>query len=286
MRTINEIRPSPIAGHWYSGNPGVLKEEITHYLKKVKLPRLTGDVVGLVAPHAGYRYSGQTAAYSYKTVEGKSFDLAVLLSPYHQYHSASILSTKHTYYQTPLGEIPVDQELVDDFFNKIVEKQGLEVIKISHDQEHSLEIELPFLQVSLQGNFRLLPLMIRNTQPNTAEEIGDILADCVKEKKVLIICSTDLSHFYPHHHAEKFDFYMLQQIKSLSIQNIYDAEARQLGFACGLGAVMVGVQTCKLLGVNKAEILHHSTSGEVTGDNSSVVGYGSVAFLHQHQLGN
>ncbi len=286
MRTISEIRPSPIAGHWYSGIPHVLREEISQYLQNVKPLQIEGNVVGLVAPHAGYRYSGQTAAFAYKTVEGNSFDLVVLLSPYHQYHPASVLSTKHNYYQTPLGDIPVDHELLDVFFNKNVEKQGLEGVKIAHDQEHSLEIELPFLQVSLHSDFQLLPLMIRNVDSKIAEEIGVILADCVKDKNVLIVCSTDLSHFYSQQQAEKFDLHMLQQIQTLSTKNIYEAEARKLGFACGLGAVMVGVQACKLLGANQAEILHHSTSGEITADFSSVVGYGSVVFLHNQPLVN
>lgn len=282
MRSINEIRPSPIAGHWYSANPNVLRDEIQSYLNKANLPSINGGVVGLVAPHAGYRYSGQTAAYSFKTVLGDSYDLVVLLSPFHQYHPASILCSAHNYYQTPLGKIKVNQDLTNLLINSLVTKHGLDTVKIANDEEHSLEIELPFLQCVLDGDFDLLPLMIRSVEPDLTQIIAKNLVEVIKGKKVLIVSSTDLSHFYPQSLAEKYDQEMLSQIKTFSIQNVYQTEAKGRGFACGLGAVMVGMASSNLLGADQVEILHHSTSGDVTGDYSSVVGYGSVVLLRSH----
>jgi AmmeMemoRadiSam system protein B len=282
MRSIDEIRPSPIAGYWYSANPKVLRDEIQSYLNKANLPSINGEVIGLVAPHAGYRYSGQTAAYSFKTVLGESYDLVVLLSPFHQYHPATILCSAHDYYQTPLGKIKVDQEITNLLINSIVTKHGLDAVKIANDEEHSLEIELPFLQCVLDGDFDLLPIMVRSIEPNLAQMIANSLIDVIKGKKVLIVSSTDLSHFYPKALAEKYDQEMLSQIKTFSVQNVYQTESKGEGFACGLGAVMIGIATSYLLGADKVEILHHSTSGDVTGDFSSVVGYGSVVFLRSH----
>jgi len=286
MRTYSEIRPSPIAGYWYSSNPVVLREEIQSYLDKVNLPQINGEVVGLVAPHAGYRYSGQTAAYSFKSVLGNTYDLVVILSPYHQYHPATILCSAHDYYQTPLGKIQVDQELSDAFIKAINNKQDVEIVKIVNDEEHSLEIELPFLQSVLADDFKLLPIMIRSIQPAISEKIAEALFGLIQSKRVLLVCSTDLSHFYSQALAEKYDLEMLQQIKTLSVNNIYETEANQRGFACGIGAVMVDAATSKLLGANRAEILNHSTSGNVTGDYGSVVGYGSVVFLRDSSLVN
>jgi AmmeMemoRadiSam system protein B len=282
MRSINEIRPSPIAGHWYSANPNVLREEIQSYLNKVNLPSINGEVKGLIAPHAGYRYSGQTAAYSFKAVLGESYDLVVLLSPFHQYHPATLLCSAHDYYQTPLGKIKVNQDITNALISSVVTMHGIDSVKIANDEEHSLEIELPFLQCVLDGDFDLLPIMVRSVEPNLAQLIANSLFEVIKGKKVLIVSSTDLSHFYPKTLAEKFDQEMLTQIETFSVQNVYQAELKGEGFACGLGAVMVGMACSFLLGADKVKILHHSTSGDVTGDHSSVVGYGSAVFLSSH----
>lgn len=282
MKTISEIRPSPIAGYWYSGNPNILRGEILSFLENVELPSLNGDVIGIMVPHAGYRYSGQTAAYGFRSVLGQNFDLVVILSPFHAYSPASILTSAHSYYETPLGKIEVDQSLIDLLMKKLEEKPPIRMTKIANDEEHSLEIELPFLQTVLSQDFLLFPLMIRSVDSDITEFIALELASIIKDKKVLIVCSTDLSHFYPQRIAKQLDKEMLKQIEAFSSENIYLTEAKGRGFACGLGAVMVGVNTCKHLGADSVKILHHATSGDITGDSSSVVGYGAVAFLRSN----
>lgn len=279
MKKVSEIRPSPIAGYWYSGNPNILRDEILSFVENVKLQPLNGDVIGIMVPHAGYRYSGQTAAYAFRGVLDKTFDLVVVLSPFHAYSPASVLTSAHSYYETPMGKIQVDQPLIDSLGNKLEENSSIRMKKIANDEEHSLEIELPFLQTVLSEGFRLLPLMIRSVDSVDAEQIAKELAKVIKDNKVLIVCSTDLSHFYPQQVAEQYDKEMLKQIESFSAENIYQTEARGRGFACGLGAVMVGINTCKQLGADSVKILHYSTSGDITGDSTSVVGYGAAAFL-------
>ena len=279
MNKITGTRPSPIAGHWYSGNPDILRAEINNFLSKAILPDLGGNVIGVFAPHAGYRYSGQTAAYAFQSVRGRKFDLVVVLSPFHAYHPAMILTTSHEYYQTPLGKIPVDRVLIESLFTQRTPQTELKIIQIANDEEHSLEIELPFLQCVLEGDFSILPLMVRGIEPHQSEIFAGILNDLIKDKNVLIVASTDLSHFYPQVVAEKLDQEMLDQIRTFSIQNVYQTEFSGQGYACGLGAVMTSMALSKMLGANKVEILHYSTSGKETGDLTSVVGYGAGAFV-------
>jgi AmmeMemoRadiSam system protein B len=282
MNKITETRPSPIAGHWYSGNAQILRSEINKFLDAARLPDRGGEIIGLIAPHAGYRFSGQTAAYAFQSVRNQHYDLVIVLSPFHSYHPATILTSAHKYYQTPLGKIHVDQELVRFLFNQKIINTDIKMVQVTYDEEHSLEIELPFLQCTLEGDFSLLPLMVRSIDPRQSEIFAKHLFELIKDRNVLIVASTDLSHFYPQAVAERFDKEMLDQIQSFSVQNVYRTEFEGKGYACGLGAVMISMAICKLLGANKIEILHHSTSGTQTGDFSSVVGYGAGVFIKSH----
>ena len=153
------------------------------------------------------------------------------------------------------------------------------MVQITQDEEHSLEIELPFLQCVLDGDFSLIPLMVRNINPNQSELFAGHLFELIKDKNVLIVTSTDLSHFHPQVIAERLDHEMLDQMRSFSVQNVFQTEMEGKGFACGIGAVMISMALCRMLGADKVEILHHSTSGKETGDLTSVVGYGAGVFV-------
>lgn len=279
MNKITDTRPSPIAGHWYSGNAKILRTEINNFLSNAKLPYSEGEIIGLIAPHAGYRYSGQTAAYAFQSVKSQHYDLVVVLSPFHSYHPAMILTSAHEYYQTPLGKIRVDQELIQTLLTQKIPNSEIKMVQVAYDEEHSLEIELPFLQCALEGDFMLLPLMVRSIDPNQSEVFANYLFELIKDRNVLIVASTDLSHLYPQAVADQLDEEMLDQIKSFLIQNVYRTEIEGKGYACGLGAVMISMAVSKMLGADKIEILHHSTSGKQTGDFSSVVGYGAGVFV-------
>lgn len=274
-----DIRPSPIAGYWYSGNENILRTQINNFLENVSIPEMEGEVIGVISPHAGYRFSGQTAAYSFKAVKNKDIDLVVVLSPYHSYHSAHMLTSAHEYYQTPLGKIHVDRKLVETILDKSKTEKLLKFTQIANDEEHSLEIELPFLQCVIQKDFELLPLMIRSINPQQAEYIAELVFNQVKNKKVLIVASTDLSHFYPQAIAEQLDQEMLTQIQSFSHEKVFQTEMEGKGYACGLGAVMISMVLSKKFGADRIRILHHTTSGKETGDYSSVVGYGAGVFI-------
>jgi len=280
MEFRSDARPSPIAGTWYPGDPVKLATQIDAFIDTVKLSDedLSGRVVGLLAPHAGHRYSGRTAAYAYKTIQDKPRKLVVILSPFHPYFQGDFLTSAHSAYQTPLGNIPVAKRELQ-VFEDLLRKQKFELLQISKDEEHSLEIQLPFLQRAWKTEFELLPLMVRSQDPQTLNQMAEALFQVIKGKDFLLVASSDLSHFYPLETAETLDGEMLRRVKSFDPLSILSAEADGSASACGAGAVAAMLWTSKLAGADKVQILNYSTSADATGDSSSVVGYGSAAVL-------
>ncbi len=279
MKAITEVRPSPIAGRWYAGDPITLAREIDAYLNEVSLPPLEGEVLALVVPHAGHRYSGRTAAYGFQAVKGNTYDRVAVVSPLHGYHPAALLTSAHSRYATPLGEIPIDQAAVDQLRKKLADRGSNWLESVANDDEHSLEIELPFLQRTLTAPFNLLPVMVRTRDWKTLESLGLALAEIARGKRTLLVASSDLSHFYPESAARVLDREMLARIVSLNAESVLAAETEGAGFACGAAAIAAVMIAALELGANAAQLLHHSTSADETGDPTSVVGYGSVAIL-------
>jgi AmmeMemoRadiSam system protein B len=276
---FKETRPSPIAGRWYSGDPENLKMEILHYLNNAAIPDINDKVIGLFVPHAGYRYSGQTAAYAFKTIWQKHFDQVIILSPYHAYHPAKVITSSHKFYETPLGSVAIDQSSIQKLSEEINTNFPEKMATVTNDQEHSLEIQIPFLQIVLSGDFQLIPLMIRELTPKQSADLAEKIYLAIHPHSTLVVASTDLSHFYPQMIAEKLDSKMLDQIESFSIQGVYETEARGEGYACGLSAIMVSMALSRLMGANQVRKLNYATSAESSGDYSSVVGYGSGVFI-------
>jgi MEMO1 family protein len=279
MTTIAPIRPSPLAGTWYEANPRALGRAVDQYLDQAELPELPGDVVAVIAPHAGHIYSGPVAGYAFATVRGATPDLVVVLSPMHQAYYEPLLTTAHAAYSTPLGQIPVDDKAVALLDSHLKESLGYGLTRVAYDQEHSLEIELPFLQRALAGDFKLLPVMVRAQSPKVSRQLGAALAETLHGKNALLVASTDLSHFYTQKEAIAFDSEMLRRIESFSPEDVFSAEEEAKGFACGLGALTAVLWAAKGLGADTVKVLRHATSGDVTGDYSSVVGYGAAVVL-------
>jgi len=279
MTTTIPIRPSPIAGTWYPGNPEMLRAEVSGFIDKVESPKPEGKIVGIIVPHAGYKYSGPTAGYAYKCISGMSFDHVVVVSPLHEYLPYPFLTSAHEKYATPLGTVKVDQASLDELNHSLFKRSGVKMVSISNDHEHSLEIQLPFLQCTLASAFELIPLMIRETRPSALQHFGECLAEVVKGKNVLLVASTDLSHFFSEHEANHLDLHMLDEIGAFSPEGVLQAEEEKTGFACGSGAVAVVLWAARALGATRVSILHHSTSADATGDTSQVVGYGAAAIL-------
>jgi len=279
MTTISLVRPSPIAGMWYEGNPKVLIQTVDRFLDQAELPELPGEVIAIIAPHAGHKYSGPVAGYAFEAVRGQTFDLVAVLSPMHQPYNEPLLTTAHEAYATPLGDVSVDKDIIADLDARLRAVLGEGLTPVAYDQEHSLEIELPFLQRALAGEFKLLPVMVRSQSEKVSRQLGSALAETLQGKNALVVASTDLSHFYTQNQAMLFDSEMLRRIESFSPEDVFSAEMEEQGFACGLGALTAVLWAAQGLGADTVKVLRHATSGDVTGDFSSVVGYGAAVVL-------
>ena len=273
------LRPSPIAGLWYEGDRKVLARTVDGYLDAAQLPAIAGQVIGVVAPHAGHRYSGPVAGYAFAAVRGSAPDLVAVLSPFHNYHHSPLLLAAYEAYETPLGSIPVDADAVEALEAALAAVDGPALTRISNDPEHSLEIELPFLQRALASKWRLLPLMVRAQDAPTCKQLGMALAATLRGMKALLVASTDLSHYHDQQTALALDRALLAQVEAFDPEPLFDLERSGRGSACGLGALSSVMWAARELGADKVEILRHATSGDTTGDYSAVVGYGAAAIL-------
>lgn len=276
MKEIPDLRPSPIAGTWYSADPVSLRQTIDRLLDDAPTPDLTGKVIMMMVPHAGHRYSGGVAARAFKAVQGQKFDLVVVAAPMHQYHFGQVLTSAHTAYETPLGVIPIDQQALQELDESLTREAGFSLTPVAFDPEHAVEIELPFIQRSLAEGFMLLPLMLRDQSARTAHALGKALAELLAKRNALMIASTDLSHFYSQEEAAGLDHAILQQVEAFSPEGIHQVEASGKGYACGLGAVTSMLWAARALGADRVKLVGYATSGDVTGDQSSVVGYGAA----------
>jgi MEMO1 family protein len=273
------VRPSPIAGQWYEGDPTTLAQIVDEYLTAAALPELNGDVIGVIAPHAGHMYSGAVAGYAFAALKGLRPDLVAVIGPMHRPYDEPLLTTTHSAYFTPLGSVPVDKSALKDLDVMLKSELGYGMTPIARDPEHSLEIELPFLQRIFQHDWKLLPIMVRALDERVSEGMGKALATVLRDKNAVLIASTDLSHYFQQETALTYDRAMLKEIEAFNPIGAFDLDRTHKGFACGLGAFASVLWACKKLGADTVKVLRHATSGNVTGDYSSVVGYAAAAIL-------
>ena len=264
-----KVRESVIAGSWYPGDPDRLTKDIKGYLKQVPEHTIGGEIIALISPHAGYMYSGQVAAHAYKLLEGKKYDIVVIVAPSHRayFKGASVYPTGG--YRTPLGIVPIAEEITDALMKK---SPLIDAIPQAHAQEHSLEIQLPFLQVVLK-DFRLVPIVMGEQDLRICNELSAVIADVIKGKNALVIASTDLSHFHTYDEAVALDRKFLQQVDAFDHEGLDKALRAGECEACGAGPVVAVMLAAQALGANKSEVLNYANSGDVTGDHSRVVGY-------------
>lgn len=285
-----DIRPSPIAGKWYEADPELLARIVDGYLDEAQLPELDGEVIAVIAPHAGHQYSGAVAGYAFGALRDTSTagvnpplsaspKLVAVIAPMHHPYSQPLITSAHDAYSTPLGNVPIDRDVLSELDTVLKSDLGFGLSPVSNDPEHSLEIELPFLQRALKSEWQLLPVMVRAQDPRVSEALGRALARVLANRNFALVASTDLSHFYNQKTALNYDRAMLYQIESFSPEGAFDLERAGKGFACGLGAFTSVLWASRQLGADKVEVLRHATSGDVTGDYSSVVGYGAAVIL-------
>lgn len=271
-----DIRPSPIAGRWYPGDSSQLAGSVDGYINAAQLPEIDGEVVGVIVPHAGHVYSGPVAGYAFKAIRDMQPELVVVVSPMHQPYSQPFLTCAHQAYRTPLGTINIDREAVSLLSDELEAELGFGLTPVRNDKEHSLEIELPFLQRALASEFNLLPVMVRDIDPSVVEILGKLMARVLAGRSVILVASSDLSHFYDQLQAEHLDTEMLSRIESFDPRGVLQAEEEGKGFACGRNAIAAVLWAAQKLGANTVKVLNYATSGDITGDYSGVVGYAAA----------
>ena len=278
MTIISELRPSPIAGTWYSNHPDRLRREVDSLIKDAEIPDLAGEVMAVIAPHAGYRYSGRTAGHAFRCLAGLQVELAAVVSPMHAPSQAPLLTTAHAGYSSPLGPIWVGRDEVEALIENL-KPDGLTLSAVAYDDEHSLEIELPFLQRALAGDFKLLPVMMHTRSVEIARSLGEALANTLSDRKAVMVASSDLSHFYSEANAQALDDKMLQRIAAFDPEGVLLADSNNEGYACGAAPVAAVLWAARKMGADRVVVLHRSTSGDQTGDRTSVVGYGAAVVM-------
>ena len=279
-----DVRPSPLAGHWYDSDPEVLARSVDRYLDSAQLPELDGDVIAVIAPHAGHTYSGAVAGYAFAALRALRQaqggpDLVAVIAPMHHPYSELLITTAHDAYSTPLGDVLVDKDALHELDGLLRSELHFGLSPVENDPEHALEIELPFLQRVLSSSWKLLPVMVRVREASISERLGKALAKVLQDKNFVLVASTDLSHFYNQQTALMYDRAMLNAIEAFNPDGAFDLERAGKGFACGLGAFTAVMWAARELGADKVQVLRHATSGNVTGDYSSVVGYGAAVIL-------
>jgi hypothetical protein len=284
MAPALDLRPSPIAGRWYSDDPRRLADSIDAYLEQARLPEIPGDVIAVMTPHAGHMYSGYVAGYAFAALQGLRPGVVAVVSPMHYPSPYPLLTSAHQGYKTPLGELMIDHQALESVHLELQNSLGFGLAPVRNDQEHSLEIELPFLQRSLRGDFLLLPVMVHDPDAEIAQALGTALAKALNGRNALLVASTDLSHGRPQPIANTLDAEVLRLVERLDAAGILLAEQQGRGFACGRGALAAVLWAALDLGANEACILNYATSGAVTGDYTQVVGYGSAAIYRKYGM--
>ena len=275
-----QIRTPAVAGMFYSGEKKELKKSINdcflHKFGPGKIPPSNNKkkIFGVICPHAGYAYSGPIACHSFYEISSNLPELFIIVGPNHWGIGSSVATMKDSKWQTPLGEVEVDSETAEEISNitKIIE-----VDNFSHSREHSLEVQIPILQ-EISKKFRILPIVLINQSKEVAIQLGSAIANIARKKKVMIIGSSDFTHYEPNEFAHEQDAALIEPILKLDVDRFYDVLNKKDISACGYGAIASTMIACKELGATKGELLKYATSGDITGDTSSVVGYGSIIF--------
>lgn len=259
------VRRPAVAGQFYPGNSDTLRQDIQKYIDEATLPESLGTVRAIVAPHAGYVYSGPTAGYSFQaltTLPQKEWTV-FLLGPAHRAYFSGVALGSYSAFRTPLGDVPIAVDRVAEMLARsLLYTRAPE----AHAPEHCLEVEIPFLQVTLP-NFRLVPMLFGAVNPR---EVAAELTDHVGEGD-LIVVSSDLSHFYPYDRARQLDHALLEAV-------ITGDETQVLkGEACGSAPIVTLMGIARRKGW-EPHLLDYRNSGDTAGDKLRVVGYGSVVY--------
>jgi MEMO1 family protein len=283
-KSLSPLRRAVVASQFYEGSAEALRAQLNgcflHKLGPQKTPKINTtthprNIVGLICPHAGYLYSGPVAASAFYelAIDGKP-DTVVLLGPNHTGYGSALSIMREGTWQTPLGNVEIDSAVADAILK---ETKILDVDELAHRFEHSLEVQLPFLQYLYGSAFKIVPISFLMQDYDSAVEVGRALVEALDATNTVVIASSDMTHYEPAKVAAAKDHEALEQVTALNAKGFYETVERQNITACGYAPITALITYA--VGVNaKAELLSYHNSGDITGDPSSVVGYAAVKF--------
>ena len=271
------VRPPAVAGSWYPDAEAPLRAAVRSHLAAVE-DTPSGDIVGLIVPHAGLIYSGPVAAHAYRAVAGRSYDVAVLVGPSHHVGFEGVAIYPSGAFDTPLGPVPVAAGVAD----QLMTAPCVRTHPTAHVREHSLEMQLPFLRLVLPET-PIVPLVIGYQERDTILALAEALAGTLAGLTPLIVASTDLSHYFDAGRATAFDGVVIDHVTRFDADGLlteyerYPSHERGRCVACGGGAAIAVMKAAGALGAREARVLRHADSGDVSGDKTAVVGYLAAA---------
>jgi MEMO1 family protein len=261
------MRLPAVAGQFYPGSGA----ELEHQLDGMLNPEKEISCLGAVVPHAGYVYSGQVAAAVYSRLPRA--ETYVIIGPNHHGLGSPVALSLDSW-RTPLGVVEPDRELADALAGSIIDHD-----ETAHRREHSIEVQIPFLQKRFQG-FKILPISMGLQDEQTAQEVGQEIYRAVQKlnRRCIVIASSDFTHYEPQETARKVDAKLLESILNMDVPELYDRVYRYNATACGYGPIAATITATTAMGAKAGQLLSYATSGDVSGDYSQVVGYAAIAF--------
>lgn len=281
------IREPAVAGQFYSADSQELRKEIDQFLNNVDLPEIKGEISALILPHAGYQFSGQVAAWGFKNLIDQEIDTVILIGNSHQQRFEGISVFEQGFYKTPLGKIEIDAKLAKEIIN---EDERISFKEAVHQQEHSLEVELPFLQRILE-DFKIIPIIFGNTSNQDYQILAQAISKNIKGKNVLLIASSDLSHYPSYQDAQYADSKIIEAILTGKVEELEkinqgleeEGIPNAVTFVCGIDAIKTIMLVFEKLGAGQIKLLNKANSGDVSGDKGRVVGYASIGFFGERR---
>ena len=278
----SNVREPAVSGIFYPKTPNELNINLQSLFRDSnfgpgELPPSTSKerIYGMVCPHAGYMYSGAVAANGYYELSSSKFESAIIIGPNHYGLGSDVALMNKGSWKTPLGEINIDLELAQEIY------QNCELVnfdELAHSRDHCIEVQLPFLQY-IREKFKIVPIILVNQGKNTCIKLGNGIYESIKKRNLISIASSDLTHYKSNSQAHEKDNLLISAILSLDIEKFYSVLLSFNVTACGYGAIATVMEISKMMGATKGKLLKYATSGDVAGDDRSVVGYSSILFV-------
>jgi hypothetical protein len=269
------VRPATAAGLFYDIQPEILRDNIKGYLENARVPQQKGLVRAIVSPHAGYVYSGFAAAHAYKMIEGSTYDCVIVVGPSHREYFTGVSIYPGDAYETPLGTIPINKEIRAELLQ---EKTIVVSSDAGHRSEHSIEVQMPFLQ-SVLGDFSFVPVVMGEQNRQVCVDLAQAIVRVAANRNILLVASSDLSHYHSYDEAVVLDTVVIDELEKFNSESFSDKMENHAFEACGGGPIAVVMNAAQHLGASKTEILYYCNSGDITGEKSGVVGYLAAAFV-------